>query len=151
MSTPEKEIKAGDLMAYIQWVKVTKAPRNVRKSRTMTVDEVGSKDGKFEIIGTGLIEQGESADYYGSEKTVTMTEAAEMLVSAHNRPFTVVFDRANGTERTLRGRLRHAEPLLGRSSVDDLDVESGSPIRLVDHRTIKSLILGGVKYNVKKK
>lgn len=55
-----------------------------------------------------------------------------------------------GENRTLIGHLDRTEPKLGRSTVTDLEI----PIdqhrqRLVDHRTIQWLIIGGVKYLVK--
>ena len=50
----------------------------------------------------------------------------------------------------MRGRLITPEPLLGRSMVEDLDLAvTEHRQRLVDHRTIKFLIIEGVKYIVK--
>jgi hypothetical protein len=80
---------------------------------------------------------------------VTMTRAAEILITSFNRPLTVRFVKKQGGERVLRGRLLRPEPLLGRSYVEDLDAKGDSRIRLVDHRTIKCLIVDGVKYTVK--
>ncbi|MBH22942.1 MAG: hypothetical protein CMH57_00515 [Myxococcales bacterium] len=52
-----------------------------------------------------------------------------------------------GEERTLVGYLLTAEPKLGRSMVIDLEVPSGKHnIRMVDHRTIQSLVLKNVLY-----
>ncbi len=53
-----------------------------------------------------------------------------------------------GTERRLVGYLMKAEPKMGRSMVVDLEVEPGrNNIRMVDHRTIKELIIRGVRYH----
>jgi len=76
-------------------------------------------------------------------------KAAEILVNAYHRPLTVCFVKNDGTERTLRGRLVKPEPLLGRSTVEDLDVTNGNRLRLVDHRTIKWIVVDGTKYTVK--
>jgi len=52
-----------------------------------------------------------------------------------------------GEERTLIGYLLNAEPKLGRSMVIDLQVPAGKHnIRMIDHRTIQSLILKNVRY-----
>lgn len=94
-----------------------------------------------------------SADEVRETRTVCRTDAVEKLLSAGVRPFTVVFVKADRGERTLRGKLINEECSMGRSHVLDLDkvLESGenSAIRQVDHRTIKSLILDGVQYNVR--
>lgn len=112
---------------------------------------VNADDGsKFDIIGKDLHDKLLSADQFSEEKKVSKTEAAELLVSSYNVPFTVVFTKADKTDRTLRGRLVSPEPLLGRSHVEDLDVEDPKKrLRLVDHREIKSLVVNGVKYVVK--
>lgn len=55
-----------------------------------------------------------------------------------------------GEERKLIGHLLHGEPKMGRTQVVDLEVPKGQHnIRLVDNRSISSLILKGVKYTVK--
>lgn len=60
-----------------------------------------------------------------------------------------------GEDRVMRARLLSVEPKLGRSQVVDLDIDKqikgdwDSRNRLVDHRTIKSLIVNRVKFTVK--
>jgi hypothetical protein len=139
-----KNVKCGDLMSFTYYAKV----ENVKKDELCCRD-VDSQD-EFKVIGDVLIKKAASADLFDSMKKVTKTEAAELLVKAYNKPFTVVFDKQDGEERTLRGRLVEPEPLLGRSMVEDLDLTTGSRLRQVDHRTIKSLTLDNIRYEVKK-
>jgi len=55
-----------------------------------------------------------------------------------------------GTERTMVGYLDSTEPNMGRSKVVDLEVSAGKhQLRLVDHRTVKELILQDVRYVLK--
>lgn len=55
-----------------------------------------------------------------------------------------------GEPRTLVGYLVHTEPKMGRSQVVDLEKPVGSHrLRLVDHRTITSLVLRNKKYTLK--
>lgn len=138
-----KDIKVGDLMAFVYYCKVKKVEDERLEVRNLDA----SMD--FEVNGTDLIEKGHSADQFSETVPVTKTKAAELLVSSHNRPLTVCFEKNDGTERTLRGRLITPEPLLGRSMVEDLDIQDGHRLRLVDHRTIQYLIVDGVKYTVK--
>src|SRR5262245_7936418 len=140
-------VKAGDLMAFVYYVRVKKADTDAP-----SVDVVGldRDQGEFSVRGARLISNAFSADQYLEEVRVSMTRAAEVLVSSFNRPLTVCFVKQAGGLRVLRGRLLKPEPLLGRSHVEDLDVAGRDRIRLVDHRTIRYLIVDGVKYTVKK-
>lgn len=55
-----------------------------------------------------------------------------------------------GEERILKGYLVTTEPILGRSKVVDVEKEGkGYAMRLVDHRTLKWLILDNTKYVLK--
>ena len=55
-----------------------------------------------------------------------------------------------GEERTLVGYLTSTEPKMGRSVVVDLEISPDQHrLRLVDHRTIKSLTLRNIKYVLK--
>lgn len=137
------EVKKGHLMASINYVIVES-----KSGTQLATKDVDSGESLY-IRGVSLIEECLSADQFHSEEKVTKTRAAEILTSSYNRPFTVCFDKADGEERTLRGRLVHPEPLLGRSMVEDLDLEGKNRARLVDHRTLKWLIVEGVKYIVK--
>ncbi len=147
-------LKAGDLCAFIYWGKVENVSINgpswmPNGDRVVRVRGICGAPESFTVNGNDLIAEGWSADQYGSEETVSQTEAIEILVRSFNRPFTVVFRKESNELRTLRGRLINPDPLRGRSQVEDLDVTKGSPLRLVDHRTLSMLIVGGVKYLVK--
>ena len=138
------KIESGDLMAFVYYGKIKDVKPNLLK-----VQSLGSSGMDFQIQGKELIENGFSADQFTEEVKVTKTKAAETLISSHNRPLTVCFEKTDGSERIMRGRLVTPEPLLGRSMVEDLDIVDGHRLRLVDHRTIKYLIVEGVKYVVK--
>ena len=146
--TNPSRVKPGQIMALIDWVEVT----YINDTATvMHVKNLGTSGAKtFKVEGRDLIESGLSADLYEEEQMVTKTRAAELLVTSPNRALTVCFEKQDGTDRILRGRLVAPEPLLGRSHVEDLDIPpTEHRLRLVDHRTIKYLIVEGVKYNVK--
>jgi hypothetical protein len=142
---PDK-IKPGDIMSLTYYVRVK---RSSPGQAAMTVDDLDHGVEDIEVGGEGLIRSAKSADQFHEVQRVSKTRAAELLVGAHGLPFTVAFRRSDGAERTLRGRLVQPEPLLGRSLVEDLDIRSGNRMRLVDHRTIRRLILDGVRYDVR--
>lgn len=142
------KVQNGDLMAFTYYGKVIHANKSFDGHKLMVQGLAGAPD-SFGVNGDKLIVAALSADQYHEEQKVTKTAAAELLVSSFNRPFTVCFTKQEGEERTLRGRLVQPEPLLGRSHVEDLDITEGHKLRLVDHRTIKWLVLEGVKYTVK--
>jgi hypothetical protein len=116
-----------------------------------------------------------SADIFSKEEKLPMTKVSKLLEEANSTCFTVTFTtkvddkavrerlaKANadelknpkslakellvGKETTLTGHLSKADGSLGRSLVIDLPSQG---FRLVDHRSIISLILKGVKYVVK--
>lgn len=142
------KVKQGDVMALVTYVKVDTVLNGGAYLKVSNVDqEVAAKN--FDIQGRDIVESSYSADQFEEEVKVTKTKLAEILISSHNRPFTVNYKKDDGTPRTLRGRLIHPEPLMGRSKVEDFDVADKNRIRLVDHRTIESLIVEGVRYSIK--
>jgi hypothetical protein len=146
--TPKK-VKANDLMAFVNYVKVKKVASDGEELIVAPLDK-NSKD--IRITGYDLVVNALSADQFEDTEKVTKTDAAEILISSHNRPFTVSFNKADGSERVLRGRLIKPEPLLGRSMVEDLDESATAAkgrVRQVDHREINWLIVGGMKFVVK--
>ena len=144
MTDPSK-VKVGDILTIVHYAKVTS-----KNGNTVAVSDLDNQQ-PFEINGSPLIEKCLTPDQFTSTKKVTKTEAAELLVSAYNKPLKVLFVKEDKTEREMRCRLIKPEPLLGRSMVDDLDIDSGHKMRQIDHRTIKWLILDGTKYEVKVK
>jgi len=137
------DIKVNDILTFVYYTKVEKASPDVIGVR----DIDNGMD--FRVEGKALIERGFSADQFAETVKVSMTRAAEILTSSFNVPFTVCFNKQDGEERVLRGRLIRHEHMLGRSLVEDLDITDKHRQRLVDHRTIKYLIVEGVKYEVK--
>lgn len=140
------KIKIGDLMAIIHYVKVKKVDATHYE---FFADDVDQPTNNMRVQGRELLERAYSADQFAKEEKVTKTQAAELLISSVNRPFTVSFEKSDGAERTLRGRLIRPEPLLGRSMVEDLDAPAASRVRQVDHRTINWIIVENVKHVVK--
>lgn len=143
------QVQQDDLMAFVHFVKVKNRSKDYTYGDTLTVDDVDNKK-EFMIRGTELIEQGESGDRWGEEKTVNKTKLAELLSSAYNTPFTVCYLKKDGKERILRGRLIGSEPLMGRSQCEDLDLPEGKRFRLVCHRELRWLIVNNTKYLLKK-
>lgn len=139
-------MKKDDIIAVVKYAKIT-------ETRYDSVGATDLSDGqKFYIHGKSLIDDLLSADDFSSEEKVTKTKMAEILSSTFNTPFTVEFEKADKSIRTLRGRLISAEPLMGRCQVIDLDIQKTnkeSGLRLVDNRTLHSLTINGVKYTKK--
>lgn len=138
-------IKENDIMAIVYYVKVKKT----FSAYEIVTENLDLQNHLMSVRGKELLESAFSADQFTEEIKVTKTQAAELLIHATNRPFTVSFVKTDGTNRVLRGKLICPEPLLGRSMVEDLDEESDHKLRQVDHRTIEYLILEGTKYVVK--
>lgn len=137
-------MKTNDLVAFVYYTRITNASKD-----KVTAEDVDTGE-KFEVKGKPLLDAAFSADDFNTVEKVTHTQIAEQLVKSHNRPLTVKFTKKDGSPRTLRGRLMSSEQLLGRSYVEDLDTSDSHRTRLVDHRTISELIVGGVQYLVKK-
>lgn len=137
-------INVGDIISLTKFAEVKSLINGV------ALKAVDLHDNKmFEIHGKDLQDACLSADFFDDITPVTKTELAEILVKSYGKPFTVVFDKADKTERKLRGRLLSSESILGRSTVEDLDEPDGKRVRLVDHRTLKSIIIDNVKFTLK--
>jgi hypothetical protein len=139
-----KKLNKDELIAFTYYGKI----KSNSNGSNICVYDVDHKR-EFFVNGKDLIESAMSADQHDEEEKIAKTKVAEILINAHNRPLSVCFEKADGTERILRGRLVASEPLLGRSKVEDLDIKDKNRIRLVDHRTLRWLILDGKKYVVK--
>lgn len=142
------KIKDNDIIAVIDYVKVQSIDLQHFEIITANLD---IDNHSTKIQGKEVLENAFSADQYSEEHKVNKTAAATLLVNAGCRPFTVNFNKQEGKERTIRGRLLSSESLLGRSTVEDLDISlKENRIRQVDHRTINWLILDFIKYTVNK-
>lgn len=139
-----KKLKQDDLVSFVTWAKVSHNAHGVH----LVVEDLDSGD-VLNIKGTELIERLSLCDHWEKEEKVSRTELAKILIESWNIPLKVCFIKKDGSERELRGRLVSHEHLMGRSSVEDLDVKSGHRLRQVDHRTINWLIVNGVKYVAK--
>ena len=139
------KVSKGDVMAFTYWGRVENVAAN-----GLSLDVLDLDNGtKFQVTGTDLIEKAWSANQFLSSETCSRTWAVELLVSAKNVPFTAVFTKKDGEERTIRCRLFGVqEPLMGRSRVQDLDEPVSDRIRQIDHRTLSALILNGCRYIV---
>lgn len=146
--TPFNEIKKGDIVADITFLKVKSIGDTFFGDSIQVTNLDNGMD--FEIRGKELIETVQSADRYNLTQPVTRTEMAEILSRSYNTVFTVKFEKTDGTQRTLRGRLIDSEPLMGRVKVEDLDIQGDNRFRLVDNRTLSELIVGGTQYVLKK-
>lgn len=139
------KVKVGDLVNTTEYLKVEEVNQDGLVVKNL------HNDVKFRIKGKELIDELRSADSFDKTEKVTKTELAERMMKCYNVVFTVSFDKANGIERVLRGRLMSHEPLMGRSYCEDLDID-GTPdkrLRQVDHRTLNYLIVNNVKYVLK--
>ena len=143
----------GSLVAFIYWAEVTGVESN-EEGYKLTVRGV-DRDAAFSVKGNELIGASMSADIFNEEVRASQSEVIEAMMRLYNTPFTVCFDKNDGSERILRGRLVEPDGLRGRSKVEELIDAKGDVvppndrIRLVDHRTIKWLIANGVKYIVR--
>lgn len=137
------KIKPQDVISLTKYAVVNAVGGHMLKA-------VDLHDGKaFEIHGKDLQDACLSADFFDDITPVTKTELAEILVKSYGKPFTVVYDTTTKKDRKLRGRLLSSESILGRSTVEDLDKPDGDRVRLVDHRTLKSIIVDNVKFTLK--
>ncbi len=148
------QVKAGDIHQLSYYVKVT-ANKGGRQIDTLNLYE---NNDPVTFNGRALIERSFSADQYHETREVSQTECIDVLLSAGQHPFTVEYTKDNGEYRKLRGVYISFDKR-GRSYVIDLDLardekqfsEKGrdSRMREVDHRTLSSVILRGIRYVAK--
>ena len=154
--TDPSKVKVGDMMAIITYVKVKDAQNGGNNVRCV---DLNSKT-EFAIQGKDLVAAAFSADYFAEEVTLSRTEVCRILTTSPNRPLSVCFVKkpkkgeTDGEERVLKGRFLSEVEFDGRSYCEDLEIDKDDPkgrMREVDHRTIKWLIVDGVKYIVKQR
>lgn len=136
--------KKGDLVAVVRYCHVTDV-----NGDEVVVKDVDDKTA-FKIIGKDMVGTLKSASLFNKEEKKTLMQLAEIVSTSFNTPMTVNFDKQDGTNRTMVGRIMSSEPLLGRSYMEDLECTEAHRLRQVDHRTIKFAIVNGVKYVLKK-
>lgn len=93
-----------------------------------------------------------SADRFDRSEESTTTEMAKKLSSLEKFiPFTVEYAKKDGSIRRLRGRVVSTDFMhLGRTLVEDFDLtEDVKRFRQIDNRSIKTLVVDGVRYAVK--
>ena len=135
------EIVKGEKLSFTTYVTVNKI------SKESHALEVTSETGvKMIIQGLELIEGFSSNSQYSETKQLGKNALAERLQNAGDKIFSVEYIKADGSLRTLVGHLVSSESNLGRSMVRDLNITEENNLRQVDHRTIQSLIIGGIKY-----
>lgn len=155
--TDPSKVAPGHILAIIHYVKVAEIRPDASLMSVAPLVTGGKPSPNIIVEGRELIGQCLSADYFAEEIKTTMTDVAQKLVESHNRPLTVCFTKQpgkgqeEGEDRVLRGRLLSHEALLGRSYVEDMERPENDRVRLVDHRTIRWLVVDGVKYVVKGK
>jgi hypothetical protein len=145
-------MKKGHIVSYTSYCKVESIGTNYFDKDTLNLKDLNNEN-TYQMKGKALIDQLVSADEYEKEEKCTKTQLAEKFALVGSHPFTVVFEKQNGDLRTLRGIMLKVENGLGRSNVIDLDLpisDKAKRMRQVDHRTLKSLIVNGVKYILKK-
>ena len=145
MSTLVSKIQKDEILALTYFVQ---ALSSVKQDKLPVKDL--DRDNPFLIEGAALLKTCASADQFSKTEKKNMTELASIFINVGDLPFTVCFRKVNGQERILRGRYLSHEKLLGRSKVEDLDVNHGIRLRQVDHRELKWLIVDDVKYVLKK-
>lgn len=133
-------MKKNDIVALFRYAKVKAvfSPNHI----LVTDLETGND---FEINGKELVDDLFNATEVKETKVVSRTEAETQLVNVGHQPITVCFTKQGGDERVMKCK-RVGDAHFGRSLVFDFD--SGS-MKQVDHRTLKWLVVNGVKYRVK--
>jgi hypothetical protein len=140
--TDPAKVEVGHIVCIYGYGKVTAVDPAAESVTVM--DPVRGK--QLVVDGNDMIQDMASADQFAETIRVSQTEMIDLLISSGGRPFTVDFIKKQGQERRLRGYFLSVDMRRGRSRCIDLDETDEKKIRLVDHRTLELLILGGVRY-----
>ena len=155
IKTVPSQVKSGDLMAFVHYVKVDSVYNN---GSELVVTDLNNNKKEIRITGDELISNALSADQYHETIKVSKSDAIDVLLSAYNRPLKISFQKKDGTERIMRCRFiqevekfgRSMVEKFGRSMVENLDIVGDEErIREVDHRELNWIILEGVRFEVK--
>ena len=172
-SNPEA-LKAGDRLSRVSYMEViSKAGTSVRVrneegmiwtiAASILQNEAyaaGQYDEEREVSRTEMVEALESAgdsvftvvfDKKISQKDIVSTlQELDEIPDKKTELNKLAKSMLAGSERRLVGYLASTEPKMGRSTVVDLEVPTNKHrLRLVDHRTVKELILRNVRYVLK--
>ena len=98
------------------------------------------------IKGLDLIQSLQSADYFDEVIHASKTSIKDELDKAGSDVFTICFNKKDGSERVMRGKLLDAATDEGFSAAWDLDKPAEDRWRLINRREINWLILRGKKY-----
>jgi hypothetical protein len=108
--------------------------------------------GTFNIDGADMIKTLKSASYHAEDVRLSLSDMVRILITSFGLPFTAAYVKKDGQEREMKAINIHNEELFGRSLVRDLELpkdEKQSNLRLVDHRTMSSLVVDGVRYLIR--
>lgn len=145
----EEKIKVGDLLTFVNYAKVSSVNKDSNGEVTVAAVDVDT-DVVLTLKGKDLLENSLSAQQFKETKKVNKSEIAEIISSSYSKPFTVSYEKIDGSNRVLTGRLIAPEHLMGRSYVEDLSIPANqNRVRQVDHRTIEYLIVDNIKYVTK--
>jgi hypothetical protein len=114
------KVKKGHLMVFVYYAQVKETLVQNNDVHLLVTDLDSGME--FEVHCSSLIQKSFSADQFAREEEVTKTMLAEILIKSYNVPLTVVFQKVDGSDRTLRGRLLRTEPLLGRSPMQKTSI-----------------------------
>lgn len=142
---PPSEVRRGHLMEFTYRGEVTAVER---RFDNFSLAVKGAHGLPFHVTGNDLITHAVSADWYEETRPVTRTAMADALLGIKDHVFKVVFTKADGSKRTLRGLLLSSETNQGYANVLDLD-KGPDVFRKVDLRTIEELVYDGTKYVLK--
>ena len=138
---PDKVAK-GDIVCIYSYVQVKEV---VNQGEALLVADL-LMGGEFSIDGREMIAALASADYYAETVRVSKTQMAKILITTGGKPLTVAFVKKDGQERVLRGFYLNHEEMFGRSLCLDLELPKDDNLRLVDHRSLVSLVVGGTRF-----
>ena len=168
-------MKKGDVISTTEYLRVEGTTRgglkvvdldtgvefNIDKDLAAAYDKAEEFDTTLVVSMTELAHMLTSAgdkvftvSYNKQPEPLEVANAILVMSAKDSKSKTKVARLMKGELRVLRGRLIGAEPTLGRSNVIDLDIPKvegayDTRRRLVDHRTIVSLVIGNVQYKVK--
>jgi hypothetical protein len=133
------ELQVGDIISRQSYYMITSTDLIGGKTSITNIKD----DGRISIDTDILTREGFSASQVTETIKCSKTNVAEAMITSGGKVFTVNYVSKSKGDRTLVGHFISTEPMFGRSRVYDLEAKD---FRLVDHRTIKSLVCGSTEY-----